>query len=277
MLLILPDGMVRLKRPPLIYLLNFPEVSRTRLRRVLNFQIQWAIREVRRTFFYMISKLGGFTFNNRTYRYFYHSYGWTWATERAVEVPIIWGEVEKHEAERILEVGNVLSHYYRVHHDIVDKYEKAPGVTNVDILNFETSKDYDLIVSISTIEHVAYDEAEFEKSSGDDGATLKAQESKESKSLEEPVSIAIENLKSHLSQAGEIVITVPVGYNPALDRLLNEKKIFTDIRYLKRISKNNIWREACETEIQNVRHDWEYNQFGRANALAVCVFQRVPR
>jgi cyclopropane fatty-acyl-phospholipid synthase-like methyltransferase len=176
-----------------------------------------------------------------------------------------------------LEVGNVLSHYYPVHHDIVDKYEKAPGVTNVDIRNFDTPKDYDLIVSISTIEHVGYDEAEFEKAPGDDEAPLKAQESKDSKSPEEPVSIAIENLKSHLSQAGKIVITVPLGYNPALDRLLKEKKIFTDIRYLKRISKNNIWREANGTEIQNVRHDWQFGQFGRANALAVCVFQRVPK
>ena len=69
-------------------------------------------------------------------------------------MPIIWEEVKKHEAQRILELGNVLSHYYPVHHDIVDKYEKSSGVSNVDIRDFDTSKDYDLVVSISTFEHI---------------------------------------------------------------------------------------------------------------------------
>jgi len=166
-----------------------------------------------------------------------------------------------------LEIGNVLSHYYPVNHDIVDKFEKAPGVTNVDVRDYDPSKDYDLIVSISTIEHVGYDEL-----------ARKAEESIESKSLQEPVRTAIrtaiENLKNHLSRRGEIVITVPLGYNPALDRMLKEEKIFTNIRYLKRISENNIWKEVCDSEIHNVRFDW---QFGHANVLAVCVFQRVPR
>jgi hypothetical protein len=219
-----------------------------------------------------------FTFNKRQYRYFYHSRNKTWQNERAIEVPIICREIKKHEAQRILEVGNVLSHYYPVYHDIVDKWEEAPGVTNADIRNFDTSKDYDLIVSISTIEHVAYDElvgiATIEHISYDyDELTLKAQAIEESESFEEPVRDVIENLKSHLSQGGEIFITVPLGFNPALDRLLKEKKIFTDITYLKRISENNIWREVYDTEIHDVRYNW---QSWHANVLAVCVFQRIP-
>ena len=192
--------MVTLKRPSLIFFFGLSKARSARLRRVLGFQIDFRIKESRRMFFYVIAKLRRFRFNKRSYRYFYHSYSRTWENERAVEVPIIWSEIKKHEAQRTLEVGNVLSHYYSVHHEIVDKYEKAPGVTNVDIRNFDTSKDYDLIVSISTIEHVAYDEL-----------TLEGRESIEFEPLEEAVRIAIQNLKSHLSQGGEIVVTVTVG------------------------------------------------------------------
>lgn len=255
--------MIRLKRTASTYFLDCPTVGVARLRGALDFQLQQGVKKARRVFFYMIAKLWHFTFNERTYRYFYHPYGRTWENERAVEVPIIWREIKKHEAQRILEVGNVLSHYYPVQHDVVDKYEKAPGVTNVDIRNFDTSKDYDLIASISTIEHVAYDDL-----------SLKERENIDSESLEEAVRVAIENLKRHVSNGGKIVITVPLGYNPAFDRLLKEENIFSNIRYLKRISKNNIWREANNSEIHNVRYDWP---FIRGNGVAVCVYQHIPK
>ena len=29
--------------------------------------------------------------------------------------------------KKILEVGNVLSHYFRINHDVVDKYENRQG------------------------------------------------------------------------------------------------------------------------------------------------------
>ncbi len=262
--------------------------------------LSFLINEAKRTFFYINSKLRRFTFNKRTYRYFCHSYGSTWANERAVEVPIIWEEVRKHEAQRILELGNVLSHYYPVHHDIVDKYEKSAGVTNVDILDLDTSKDYDLIVSISTVEHIGCDEAHIKDlyqqcgllaekpirdrswseqyfsnfDCQDSVIAGKIKEKTESQSLEEPLRVAVENLKSQLSQTGKIIITVPLGYNPALDCLLKEEKIFTNIKYLKRISKNNTWKEAHEAEIHTVKYNWSSLC---ANVLAVCVFERIQK
>lgn len=222
-------------------------------------RIHSGIKVARRVIFYIIAKRRRFTFNKRSYHYFYHPYGRTWYNERAIEVPIIWEEVKKHDAQKVLEVGNVLSHYYPVYHDIVDKYEQAPGVINEDIRDFRTSKSYDLITSISTIEHVAYDEL-----------MLDAQERTKSQSLEDPLRVAIKNLKSHLSEGGEIIITVPLRQNPALDRLLNQEKIFTNIKYLKRISKSNMWKEARDTEIRDAKYDWP---FPNANVLAVCIFR----
>ena len=62
------------------------------------------------------------------------------------------------EGRNILEVGNVLSHYFRVHHDVIDKYEKTNGVINIDAVDFDPPKRYDLIVTISTLEHVGWNE-----------------------------------------------------------------------------------------------------------------------
>ena len=99
-----------------------------------------------------------FTLQKETYSYFFHKYNLAWRNERAVEVSIIWRAVKVHQGQKILEVGNVLSHYFPVNHDICDKHEKAKGVINQDIINFQPASKYDLIVSISTLEHVGWDE-----------------------------------------------------------------------------------------------------------------------
>jgi hypothetical protein len=67
-----------------------------------------------------------FVFNGRTYPYLYHVCNKTWKNERGVEIPIFREMLLHHQNARILEVGNVLSHYFPVHHDVVDKHEVAP-------------------------------------------------------------------------------------------------------------------------------------------------------
>jgi ubiquinone/menaquinone biosynthesis C-methylase UbiE len=62
-------------------------------------------------------------FQQKEYKYFYHKYNTTWRNERVVEIPIVW-DIVKAYTENILEVGNVLSHYFAVNHVIIDKYEK---------------------------------------------------------------------------------------------------------------------------------------------------------
>jgi hypothetical protein len=37
---------------------------------------------------------------------------------------------------------------------VLDKYEQAPGVINEDVVSFSPPQKYDLIVSVSTLEHV---------------------------------------------------------------------------------------------------------------------------
>jgi len=156
--------------------------------------------------------------------------------ERAIEVPIIWDIVKKSKG-KILEVGNVLSHYYSVSHDIVDKYEKAKDVINQDIVDFRPSITYDLIISISTLEHVGWDEIPREQ-----GKIL----------------LALDNLKLNcLAPSGKMVITLPLGQNSELDNFLSEDKIDIGKQYyLKRISKFNEWIEVGWNDVKGIKYSF---------------------
>src|SRR4030042_260073 len=99
-----------------------------------------------------------FVFRGLTHDYFYHLYNYTHLNERAIEIPIFLKIIKEHRGKRILEVGNVLSHYVSYQHDILDKYEKGKNIINKDVVDFHPKEKYDLILSISTLEHVGLDE-----------------------------------------------------------------------------------------------------------------------
>jgi SAM-dependent methyltransferase len=192
-----------------------------------------------------------FMFKSQKLELFYHGYNMTWATERCVEVPIARYFASAAPAERTLEVGNVLSHYGPVGHDVLDKFERGPRVINEDILSFSPGKKYELILSISTFEHIGFDD-ESEESSG-------------KKILE-----AVEACKRLLAPGGRLVVTTPVGYNPELDQLLAENRLSPQVEsYLKKYGELD-WREAPKAEAlrSRYRHPFPY-----ANAIAVTEFQ----
>ena len=97
---------------------------------------------------------GDFELDAQRYRYLYDRHKFTWLTERAVEVPVAQALVDQHAPDKVLEIGNVLSHYRPQQHLVVDKYEQAPGVLNRDVLDLGGLGRFDLIVAISTLEHV---------------------------------------------------------------------------------------------------------------------------
>jgi SAM-dependent methyltransferase len=133
---------------------------------------------------------GSFVFGGRTYRYHFHPYKHSWLTERAVEVPVARGVVEQYAFGRILEVGNVLGHYRAHSHLVVDKYEHAPGVLNRDVMDLEDLGAFDLIVAISTLEHVGQDEPE--------------------RGPEKAARAALA-LRERLAPGGRLLITLPLG------------------------------------------------------------------
>ena len=99
-----------------------------------------------------------FTFQGRELEYFYAHYNVTWCNERCVEVPIGRGYLERFAGREVLEVGNVLYHYSAAGHTVLDKYERGPGILNADIVDHQPDQPPSLILSLSTFEHIGFDD-----------------------------------------------------------------------------------------------------------------------
>jgi len=204
-------------------------------------------------FYFKYIKDGYFEMGNEKYKYFYHLYNATFRKERAVEIAIAEKYLENFKGREILEVGNVLNYYTSYPHDVIDKYEKGAGVINEDIVGYDPGKKYDLIISISTLEHIGWDERPMEHNK-----VLKA----------------LKNMKNLLNAGGEMLVTVPLGYNPDIDNLINEKKInFTKSYFLKKISRNNKWQEVAYEKVKDPKYDFQYS---RANEIFIGIFKTNP-
>jgi SAM-dependent methyltransferase len=180
---------------------------------------------------------GTFLFANRTYRYFRHPYNATWRNERAVEIPIVAEALAGAPGGRVLEVGNVLGHYLSSEHEVVDKYEPGPGVLNMDVLDFHPAERYDLILSVSTLEHVGWDDEE-----------------------RDPAKIprAVGHLRSLLAPGGRAIVTVPLGYNSQLDQLLRDGALpFDSEHWLLRVARDE-WREVARGSFDWPRYGSPY-------------------
>lgn len=190
---------------------------------------------------------GTFTLGRERYHYLHHRYNATWLNERAVEVPVARRALEAACQGRVLEVGHVLGHYFPCDHRVVDKYERAPRVIPIDVLDYRPSERYDLIVSVLTIEHVGWDERP-----RDAGRAL----------------AAIEHLHELLAPGGRMLVTLPVGANPALDRAIAAGRApFTTVRALRRAHDRNAWNEVDPSDVWDAAYD---RLLYRARGLLVC-------
>jgi SAM-dependent methyltransferase len=199
----------------------------------------WRLKQRNKLICYWIVRLSSrpstFKFRGKSYRYFWHRYNATWRNERTIEISIARGFLAGIPPDRVLEIGNVLSHYGPISHEVVDKYEQAEGIRNEDVCNFKSDKKYDLILSISTLEHVGWDEEPKDPSK---------------------VLRAFENLQSLLAPGGCLVVTIPLGYNPSLDRMIEEGRIsFTERVYLKRKPRRNEWSEVSAADVSHPHYD----------------------
>lgn len=166
--------------------------------------------------------------------------------ERTVEIPLALRLLDRRRGSRILEVGNVLSAYRRFDHTVVDKYENAIGVINADIVDYRPERPFDLILCLSTLEHVGWDETP-----RDNGKIPRA----------------LAAMAAMLAPGGELLVTMPLGYNDVLDRMLDEDSLlFTERRFLKRVSADNRWVEAAWAEVRGSKFG---TPFACANAIVV--------
>jgi hypothetical protein len=178
----------------------------------------------------------------------------TWATERAVEVPIAREFLERFAGKRVLEVGNVTPHYLDTANTVLDKYERGPGIINEDIADYSPTERFDLILSVSTFEHIGYDD----EANGESG---------------EKISQAITTCRGLLADDGQLVLTLPLGYNPALDRMIADGQLgSTHATFLKRTG-----RLAWQTVAAEAALACEYGRpFPYANAVMIAQFGGLP-
>lgn len=190
-----------------------------------------------------------FSLDGDIYHYATHLANATFRVERAIEIPIA---IEMFPwAGNVLEVGNVLSQYIQTPHDIVDKYEKDEGVQNIDIVDYNPQKRYDLIISISTLEHVGWDETPKEP---------------------EKILSAMTAMKNLLSDQGKLLVTVPLGYNAFLDECIaNEKLGFSRMLFMKRISHKNDW---IQTDFKKASIHKYGEIYPCANGIAIGIFEK---
>lgn len=178
-----------------------------------------------------------FNFQGKKYEYLDAFPNQTRVNERRVELPLALEFLEENKDKEILEVGNVTRHYRpkgTLTHDVVDLFEVNPNfpeIINQDILTWNPSKQYDAVLSISTLEHT-----------------------------EDPLSAVNRIFK----MAPKVLITIPFGYsrtNEVFERISN-----LSLKYMKRINDNNDWKEAIRKEVTGTK----YNEpFPFANAIMI--------
>lgn len=166
--------------------------------------------------------------------YLYHSYNYASHNMRSVEVPIVCYYLALMRAQnpnaRVLEFGNVLEHYMVRDWPVLDIKEKRQGIINADVMAWEPPQRYDLIMSISTIEHVGFGAyAEYTAS------VLPCQ--------------VVSRLKSWLTPDGVLIATVPAGYNKQLDHEIIMGKLGIDYNwFMRRINDANEWGDCTLQE-----------------------------
>jgi len=178
-------------------------------------------------------------------------YNNSWLNERTVEIAVARHILDRRRPRTVLEVGNVLRNYQLaelrgVEHTVVDRYEEVDDVVNDDIRTFRSDRRYDVVISLSTLEHVGFD--------GPD------------KDPQGPIR-ALQTMRKHLSDDAVLLVTVPLGYNHQLDAAIADGEFSCTEQFgLRRTTWDNQWIEAALPECVGAAYG---SPFRNANAVYV--------
>ncbi len=176
-----------------------------------------------------------FKFQKKTYYYFYHAYYRTWTNEKAVEIPIFYEILKKFKFKTVVEIGNVLSHYFHINHKIIDLDKNIHNINNQISSSFYLNKKYDLIFSISILNHLNWQGI---RSNSDILVTI------------------IEKLKKYLTPKGKIIVSFSLSFDKDLINLLKKEKLrLSKIYCLIRTSEDNRWKEIDYQDLFNRKYN----------------------
>jgi hypothetical protein len=174
----------------------------------------------------------------RKIRYVRHYYNRAWKNERSVELGLARDFLAGTPAGRTLEIGNVMSHYGPADYEILDKYEPSPGVINEDIVDYKPDEPFDRVLSISTLEHIGWDERPREP---------------------EKVLRANDHMRSLVAPGGAMLVTTALGQNPHLDEYIKVGRLSYPVDvFLRRVSDDNRWEQIGRDEIADAKYHSPY-------------------
>lgn len=239
---------------------SFLDVANNTFRALKNQGIVYVVFGIRNRIIHLIYPLfikhtkSKFKFRKIKLRYCFAKYDTCWATERTIEIPLIVYFLNKLNARNkpLLEIGNVLNNYTTKYQPtVVDKYELAKGVINQDIVSYRPIKKYPVAISISTLEHIGFDE-------------IPKNSSKIIKSIQNI-------LTNCLMRRGKLIFTMPLGYNLYLDKLIRQNKIKINEQYFfKRISISNKWIETNKKDAFLIKYNFPYEN---GNAVLIGIIR----
>jgi hypothetical protein len=123
-------------------------------------------------------------------------------------------------------------------HTVVDKYEEGPGVINEDIVDFAPGRRYGLVVCLSTLEHIGWDE---EPQDAD-----KAQ-------------VALRAMSDLVGDGGDMLVTIPVGYHRQLEHhYVSADAPFDDVCLLVKQSRLARWESQPVAERRRIGYGAPY-------------------
>ncbi len=182
---------------------------------------------------------------------------WRLTAERRVEIPFALEFLRSNVKPdtSLLEVGNVLSQYTSMAHVTVDKYDRQSGIHCQDVVDFAPEQRFDVAISISTLEHVGFDEDVVD--------------------LEKFERAFWHIMDRCLNEGGWFLLTVPLGYHPEVDRaVLSGNLGVGTVQILKYSSPLGTWHELRAGDVLSrgiLNYPYELH---RANYLALWVIQK---
>lgn len=191
-----------------------------------------------------------FSYHGEHLPYFHHMYNMTWMNERAVEVAVarnFLSKIPRDKRDFGVEVGNVLGHYGRCRHEVIDLHEKAAWYQDMvpqhvypwDILDPERTLNGSWVISLSTVEHTDF-----------------------------PLT-SIARLRSMVEPGGKLLVSFPTGEHEQLDGLVRslDMSVWTRFCTISRTAPGSeIWAQDMEPRVQ------EYGPW--ANTVALLEWER---
>ncbi len=174
---------------------------------------------------------------------------WAWRTERAVEIALGHRALRSFAPEDVLEVGNVMPLAgAAAGHTVLDKYEAGAGVINEDIVGFSPQRRFQLVLSLSTLEHVGWDEVPRDP---------------------EKAGVALKMMSGLVADGGALLVTIPVGWHRDLEQtFVAPGGAFDSVTLVAKRSRRPRWEPRPMSELTSISYG---APFACGNAILVGV------